>query len=171
MITVTPFSKMLALILFVTLPTVMFFFGANYQKALDQVVSPTTITPSQQACTAEAKICPDGSAVGRSGPNCEFTPCPTLAVPQKGGENSFCGGIAGVKCASGFTCQYKANFPDAGGVCTKGTQPPLSGYTCPVDGETIDCMPGPDRMKTECTTKYIQWAQKNCPNFQNVVAY
>ena len=27
-------------------------------------------------CTLEAKICPDGSAVGRSGPNCEFAPCP-----------------------------------------------------------------------------------------------
>ena len=27
------------------------------------------------ACTSEAKICPDGSAVGRSGPNCEFAPC------------------------------------------------------------------------------------------------
>lgn len=29
-----------------------------------------------RACTMEAKICPDGSAVGRTGPNCEFTPCP-----------------------------------------------------------------------------------------------
>lgn len=32
------------------------------------------ITP--QACTADAKICPDGSAVGRTGPNCEFAACP-----------------------------------------------------------------------------------------------
>ncbi|MBN2517249.1 MAG: hypothetical protein JXB14_00230 [Candidatus Altiarchaeota archaeon] len=28
------------------------------------------------ACTADAKICPDGTAVGRVGPNCEFAPCP-----------------------------------------------------------------------------------------------
>ena len=28
------------------------------------------------ACTAEAKLCPDGSAVGRTGPNCEFAECP-----------------------------------------------------------------------------------------------
>ena len=28
------------------------------------------------ACTQEAKICPDGSSVGRTGPNCEFAPCP-----------------------------------------------------------------------------------------------
>lgn len=27
-------------------------------------------------CTMEAKQCPDGSYVGRQGPNCEFTPCP-----------------------------------------------------------------------------------------------
>ena len=28
------------------------------------------------ACTDEAKVCPDGSAVGRSGPICSFAPCP-----------------------------------------------------------------------------------------------
>lgn len=28
-------------------------------------------------CTMEAKMCPDGSFVGRSGPNCEFKACPT----------------------------------------------------------------------------------------------
>ncbi|MBW2965051.1 DUF333 domain-containing protein [Candidatus Woesearchaeota archaeon] len=30
----------------------------------------------QVACTEEAKMCPDGSAVGRTGPDCEFAPCP-----------------------------------------------------------------------------------------------
>ena len=34
------------------------------------------ISPEPVACTEEAKICPDGSAVGRTGPNCEFAPCP-----------------------------------------------------------------------------------------------
>lgn len=42
------------------------------------------ITPIQEPgkedeavfCTMDAKICPDGSAVGRSWPNCEFDPCP-----------------------------------------------------------------------------------------------
>lgn len=32
--------------------------------------------PKEQACTMEAKLCPDGSSVGRQGPNCEFSPCP-----------------------------------------------------------------------------------------------
>lgn len=30
------------------------------------------------ACTLEAKICPDGSSVGRTGPNCEFAECPKI---------------------------------------------------------------------------------------------
>lgn len=28
------------------------------------------------ACTLDAKLCPDGSYVSRTGPNCEFAPCP-----------------------------------------------------------------------------------------------
>lgn len=49
--------------------------------AAEQVVPPTptstTIIPNNPvACTMEAKICPNGSSVGRSGPNCEFAQCP-----------------------------------------------------------------------------------------------
>jgi hypothetical protein len=29
-----------------------------------------------RACTMEAKLCPDGSYVGRIAPNCEFAECP-----------------------------------------------------------------------------------------------
>jgi len=32
------------------------------------------------ACTQEAKICPDGSSVGRSGPDCAFAPCPIAST-------------------------------------------------------------------------------------------
>ena len=32
------------------------------------------------ACTAEAKVCPNGSTVGRTGPQCEFTACPEPVV-------------------------------------------------------------------------------------------
>jgi len=33
-------------------------------------------TPELVACTADTKLCPDGNAVGRTGPNCEFAECP-----------------------------------------------------------------------------------------------
>lgn len=40
----------------------------------------TDLVPSPKeavvACTLDAKLCPDGSSVGRVGPNCEFAPCP-----------------------------------------------------------------------------------------------
>src|SRR3990170_2976195 len=32
--------------------------------------------PEPMACTEEAKVCADGSAVGRTGPKCEFALCP-----------------------------------------------------------------------------------------------
>lgn len=37
-----------------------------------------------QACTMEAKLCPDGSYVGRTGPNCEFAECPTYNSGVRG---------------------------------------------------------------------------------------
>lgn len=69
------------------------------------------------ACTQEALICPGGSVVGRSGPKCEFAPCPTLTKINN--PKGFCGGIAGIKCPGGYICQLNGNYPDAGGTCTK----------------------------------------------------
>ena len=40
---------------------------------------------TQIACTMEAKLCPDGSAVGRTGPNCEFAPCPKVEKTESSG--------------------------------------------------------------------------------------
>lgn len=34
------------------------------------------IIPDQVFCTQDVKMCPDGSYVGRAGPNCEFQECP-----------------------------------------------------------------------------------------------
>jgi hypothetical protein len=36
----------------------------------------------QKECTLEAKICSDGSAVGRVGPNCEFSVCPKIRLSE-----------------------------------------------------------------------------------------
>jgi hypothetical protein len=41
-------------------------------QSASNAASPTP----QQVCTLEAKVCPDGSTVGRTGPNCSFAPCP-----------------------------------------------------------------------------------------------
>ncbi|MEK7601421.1 MAG: peptidoglycan-binding protein [Patescibacteria group bacterium] len=50
---------------------------SQLQQQLKQL---TTTNPTQIACTMEAKICPDGTAVGRTGANCEFAACPGTGV-------------------------------------------------------------------------------------------
>ena len=57
-------------------------YDPENMEVLDQILSTfkfteTSPAPSAKACTMEAKLCPDGTSVGRSGPNCEFAPCPT----------------------------------------------------------------------------------------------
>ena len=67
------------------------------------------------ACTMEAKLCPDGSAVGRTGPNCEFAACPAATTtPPAGGGGSvlpYATGIQGTVMA-GPTCPVERNPPD-----------------------------------------------------------
>ena len=48
------------------------FFAYQTQKLVKEI----TKLETPVACTKEAKICPDGSSVGRSGPKCEFVACP-----------------------------------------------------------------------------------------------
>lgn len=62
-------KDLIVLIIIAILATVMYIIS-GYPKT--QTV----------ACTQEALICPDGSAVGRSGPNCAFAPCPTTKPKQ-----------------------------------------------------------------------------------------
>jgi hypothetical protein len=51
-------------------------FGVILLAGAVYLVFEAIIGNKQVACTEEAKLCPDGSAVGRTGPNCEFAPCP-----------------------------------------------------------------------------------------------
>ncbi len=43
-----------------------------------------SLKPRSNVCTKEAKICPDGTTVGRTGPNCEFAPCLSKVVLPEG---------------------------------------------------------------------------------------
>jgi hypothetical protein len=63
-------------------------------------------TPKQAhptACTMEAKICPDGTTVGREGPNCEFKACPVVKIQLSG--------IKGIAML-GPMCPVQKNPPD-----------------------------------------------------------
>ena len=78
------------------------------------------------ACTLEAKICPDGSAVGRTGPNCEFAACPS----------------------AGQSCKKDSDCPSAQYTCQEiqGT-----GTACPSTDPT--CVPTHTTSAGECKVK------------------
>jgi len=66
------------LILIVLIVGAVFIFGTGKQASAplpDTNALPNEDT-DQVVCTMEAKLCPDGSYVGRSGPKCEFAACP-----------------------------------------------------------------------------------------------
>ena len=49
-----------------------------YQNDMSDTKKGARANPSEPAiaCTADAKMCPDGSFVGRKGPACQFEACP-----------------------------------------------------------------------------------------------
>lgn len=81
--------------------------------------------PTRQACTDEAMLCPDGSAVGRTGPNCAFAPCP-------GGGGPTCGSTYG-SCTQGYECIQRCGPPVA------REDDPDPGYHCAPIGQPQVC--------------------------------
>lgn len=105
-------------------------FGAGWLLRGKAVVPKDT--PPPVACTMEAKLCPDGSYVGRTGPNCEFTPCP--AVYPKPVPNT--------------ECKKDSDCPSSRYICqeTQGV-----GTACPSTDPT--CVPTHTVIAGECKLK------------------
>jgi len=61
------------------------------------------VTASPVACSMIAKLCPDGSYVSRTGPNCEFAPCPDAPQTNSGVEG---------QVMLGPTCPVMQNPPN-----------------------------------------------------------
>lgn len=49
----------------------------SQDPTMSETVTRTVLSDDEVACTMDAKLCPDGSYVGRTGPNCEFATCPS----------------------------------------------------------------------------------------------
>ncbi|MDO8548499.1 MAG: hypothetical protein Q7R71_02400, partial [bacterium] len=108
------FSNILILLVGLTVIVVVGIF------ALVQNVRPPA---GQVACTADAMQCPDGSWVGRSGPNCEFA-CPPVA-PCEGGS---CPAATTTTGGGGGFAEYHSGI--------RGTV--MAGPTCPVERNPPD---------------------------------
>lgn len=105
--------------------------GAGCTAPIAPAPRPAPIpVPSPVACTADAKQCPDGSYVGRTGPNCEFV-CPPAPTP--GIEGRRCNGIADKSCGAGYECTQECGPPVA-----RDTDP-VPGYSCYVAGKPRMC--------------------------------
>ncbi len=69
-----PSRHMKQLIAGVVILLVIGIGGFLYRNALER--PPVATNPEPVACTADARVCPDGASVGRTGPNCTFAACP-----------------------------------------------------------------------------------------------
>lgn len=67
----------IVLLIMVIVGVAAYFLGVQQTMNGRSILPIETIPNNQTICTLEAKICPDGSSVGRVGPNCEFAECPT----------------------------------------------------------------------------------------------
>ena len=82
-------------------------------RAKSSITSPT---PIQTACTEEAKLCPDGTYVGRTGSQCQFSKCPAVIIATTTATTTpppkkINGGISGTVLL-GPTCPVMCNPPD-----------------------------------------------------------
>jgi hypothetical protein len=57
---------------------ILILIGAGIYYVTRPMVTATNPNDQVVACTMDARVCPDGSSVGRSGPNCEFAECPMV---------------------------------------------------------------------------------------------
>jgi hypothetical protein len=96
---VTPLSKAVAAIVFISLPFVGFLFGIEYGRFIAQAdvaaveAGRPPLRPTGVMCTMDAKICPDGTAVGRTGPTCQFADCPLPGAKVDDNINASGGGV------------------------------------------------------------------------------
>lgn len=74
-LTMIVFAKISKPAMYLLIPYILWVSFAGFLNFTLWQLNKNTIDTSMIACTMEAKICPDGTAVGRSGPNCEFAPC------------------------------------------------------------------------------------------------
>lgn len=119
--------------------------GQLFVEPLEQ---PLPLPPSEPvACTMEAKICPDGSAVGRTGPNCAFAPCPgegavaeVVTCTPESKENQMCTreyapvcGLVEIQCVTTPCNPIKETFSNGCSACSQGNVISYEAGACEVE--------------------------------------
>jgi hypothetical protein len=141
-------KKIIVLIELVTV-LIVIIAGIYYYQSI------SSKQPQTRACTQEAKLCPDGSAVGRIGPNCEFSPCPAAPTQETACLSS------GGQATSSLCCKSADDFPNTCLVGACGCSPDNSKSI-----KTCDCGEGKCFDGATCTDQRlnitIYCTNKNC---------
>ncbi len=90
-------------VLILVLGLVAFLYRYEIERPASVATNPTSTSTPAQACTDEAKVCPDGSAVGRTGPSCQFAACPLPNMELSAGSTT-----VGFVLPSGYKANPKA---------------------------------------------------------------
>jgi len=135
-----------------------------------------------QACTEEALLCPDGSAVGRTGPKCEFPACPNLELLPYCSENivqvdvldDYIRTVSSLPGA-GFSVYYAGNATSCPVVALGYMTPECRAFLNMEWNTTIECS-SVDYWSYNCPTDYFEledYKWINCePNlFENFTDY
>ena len=72
-------------------------------------VSSISSQSSLSSSTSASSLSQGSSAMSQS----------SASARDRAGVGEFCGGIAGILCEDGLTCDYDGSYPDAGGTCIR----------------------------------------------------
>jgi len=113
--------------------------GCDFDKTLGSVGDDETGTTGDEdsgtatgmVCTEDARICPDGTAVGREGPDCEFAPCPGETGGDCPPDTMTCAD-GQVLVRHGSKCEFPAcgDCPADAMLCPDGTSVGRQGPDC-----------------------------------------
>ena len=97
--------------LWIDIVVLMAIVGAGMVYLYSPTATPTPI--GDGVCTEEAKQCPDGSYVGRTGPACQFAACPDVPIVVTPASGSITIGVGQTGTVGDFEITFNSFVQDS----------------------------------------------------------
>jgi hypothetical protein len=98
-------------LLLLSIAAYLHFVRSGNLPAESDVASSTASSTIRYECSADGRMCPDGSVVGRTGPRCEFSECPGV-MPAGTTTTSHATAILYGRVTLSPICPVERNPPD-----------------------------------------------------------